>query len=357
MASKFMKRIRDEEGAVRVGEYDPLSNCLQSQSPSVNWAYGLPGHGLPFGNSMILYGPPKGGKSIICNSYIGQLHKDDPEALAITFNTEMRAEIQANEAQLATWGIDKDRFQAFDRNTPEGIFDFIEHDVAAACQEGEKVRLIIIDSMNGIQGRRSLNADSVSQQQIGDEAMTLQVGLKRILPTIRKYRIGLVLTAHIRAELDQAEQMRGNKVKMGMAWASKHFAEIFAYVEPNKSKDGKTTLDGVEFSDPEIKDFMGKEQKTGHKIRFKVTESSIGPAGRTAEFTLDYDRGIVNQYEEIFMLGKNMGVIKKPNNLMYEFEGQQWKGLANMLTAMRDDPELARRVLTQVYTKDCREAK
>lgn len=351
-AKKYLSRLRKMEGAVLPGQRNPLADCLRTPMPSVNWAFGIEGHGLPYGYSMILYGPPKGGKSILCNAIIGQLHKDDPEAIAITFNTELRGEAQANEQQMRTWGIDSDRFQVFDVNTPELVFDRIETDIAAMCQEGAKIKLIIIDSLKGISGRRAMNATTVMTQQIGDEAATLQDGLKRILPIIRKYKIALIMTTHVRAELDQQEQMRGKTVKMAGAWATKHMAEIFAYVEPNRSKSGKVTLAGEEFTDPSVVDFMEKSQKTGHKIRFRVEESSIGPQGRTAEFTLDYNQGIINTYEEVFTLAKNYGIINRPNNVMYEYNGKSWRGVENMLTAIRDDRTFYNDLLAAVYAKD-----
>ena len=80
------------------------------------------------------------------------------------------------------------------------------------------------------------------------------------------------------------------------AWATKHMAEYFVYVAPNQSKDGKTTLAGEEFLDEKTKDFMDKAQRTGHKIRMTVKENSLGPANRTAEFTLSYTHCIVKQY-------------------------------------------------------------
>lgn len=351
MSNKFMSKLRNMEGAVQ-DNYDPLINCAQSPSPSVNWAFGVAGHGLPYGYAAILYGPPKGGKSIICNAMVGQMHQDDPEAIAITFNTELRGEIQANSSQHKVWGIDSERFVVYDVNQPEHIFDRIENDINALCQEGAKIKMIIIDSLKGIQGRRAMNATSVMTQQIGDEAATLQDGLKRILPIIRKHKIALLMTTHVRAELDQKEQMRGKTVKMAGAWASKHMAEFFIYIEPNRSKDGRVTLTGEEFLDEERKDFMDKAEKTGHKIRFRVEESSIGVSGRTAEFTLDYHQGIVNIHEEIFVLARNSGVLQRPNNQTYQYKDHTWRGIGNCLNALKENKELANELLREVYTLD-----
>ena len=80
MAKDWMKALNKLEGAVEKS-YNPFAYVLRSPSPSVNFTFGN-SHGLPFGYTLILYGPPAGGKSLLSNAFIGQLHKDDPEAIA-----------------------------------------------------------------------------------------------------------------------------------------------------------------------------------------------------------------------------------------------------------------------------------
>jgi RecA/RadA recombinase len=351
MSNKFFNKLISLEGAVE-RDQNPYLNVLRSPSPSLNWTFANPGHGLPYGASMLLYGPPKGGKSIVCNSLIGQLHQDDPEAYAVVFNTEMRGAFQNNNEQFKVWGIDPERVVIYDVNEPGLIFDRIEQDLQAIMQEVCKIKLIIIDSLTAIAGRRTLNSDSVNKMQIGDQALTVKDGLLRILPVIRKNKIALVGTAHIRAELDQLEQMRGNTVKMAASWAAKHTFEYFCYVEPNRSKDGKVSLAGEEFTDPDIVDFMNNAQKTAHKIRFRVKESSMGPAGRTAEFTLDYKKGIINQYEEVFAMAKNLNILERPNNQTYQYKDKKWRGIVACLTAIKEDKTLRDELLAEIVKKD-----
>lgn len=349
---KHLSKLRALEGSVTAAEGDEaVLNCLHTPSPSVNWALAQPGNGLPYGCAMVLYGPPKGGKSVFINGIIGQMHKDDTEAVAVKFDTELRSQFTVTETSLRKFGIDPERYIAYDVNEPDKVFDRIEKDIATACQEGEKIKLVIIDSMSGVQGRRSLNADSINTQQIGDQAATIKDGLLRIMPTIRKYGICLIVTAHIRAEMDMAEQMRGKKVKMQSAWAAKHTFEYFCYIEPNQSKTGKVTLAGEEFKDTEIVDFMAKDLKTGHKVRFRVEDSSFPYGGRTAEFTLDFDRGIVNQYEEVYTLAKNYGLITC-TGAWYNTEGQKFNGLVKCLEAIRDDQKLQDVLLSKVKAID-----
>jgi hypothetical protein len=66
----------------------------------------------------------------------------------------MREKGQTTKAQRSIWNIDDDRYLAYDVNSPELIFDRIEKDIAAMCQEGAPIKLIVIDSINAILGRR-----------------------------------------------------------------------------------------------------------------------------------------------------------------------------------------------------------
>lgn len=346
----WMAALNKLDGAV-TEEYNPFAHVVRFPSPSVNFTFGK-SHGLPLGYSMVMYGPPKGGKSVLCNAMIGQLHMDDPDAIAIKINSEMREMGQLSPEQAKMWGIDRNRYVAYDVNQPDQIFDRIENDIAAMCQEGAPIKLIIIDSITAIQGRRAMNADTIMTQQIGDLAVTLQDGLKRILPVQRKYKIALVLTAHVRAEMDQAEQMRGNKVKMAAAFGVQHHAEYFMMVEPNKSKAGRQDLEGKNLEDEENTDLMDKAERTGHKIRVCMKDSSMGPKNRTGEFTLDYDRGIVNTHEEVFLLGVNRNIIQKPNNLTYTLGDKKWTGKPAMLDALKADPELRQMVIGELKRRD-----
>lgn len=349
----WLSKLQKFEGAV-IGNYNPHSKVIRTPSPSVNFTYGN-GHGLPLGFTLALGGPPKGGKTVLCNASIGQLHADDPEAFAVKFDTEFREQGQLTEEQSALWGIDRERYIAYSVNSPENVFDRIEQDIAALCQDGMPLKVVVIDSITGIQGRRAMNADSISVQQIGDLALTLQEGFKRILPVQRKYRFAIILTCHIRAEMDLLEQKRGNKVKMALPFGVQHYAEYFMFVEPNRNKEGRTDLSGKEFRDESLGDIADNAEQTGHKIRVKMKDSSCGPKGRGGEFTLDYHRGIINIFEEAFLLGKNRGVIECPNQASYTFGGQKWVGKDNMLRAIAVDATLQRSILDEVFKRDSNE--
>jgi len=353
---KFMERLLKGPGAV-LETRNVHADVIDSPSPGLNFVFGN-GQGLPSGYSMLLYGPPRGGKSIICSAMAGQLHRNDPDAFVVKYNTEFREDAQVDDSQRRIWGIDPNRYIGYDRNDPE-IFDHIEKDLAANCQDGMKLKLVIIDSLNMMQGRRGMNADTIMTQQIGDNAATIQEGLRRILPIQRKHKFALILTSHVRSQMDAKTGgsatvflSHSTAVRPAVSWATQHHCEYFMYVSPAGGQDGKKDELGNEFKDTTVEDMQGNNDKTGHKVRVRIMDSSIGPKGRQAEFTLDYNKGIVNVHEEVYRLGMARGIITKPNNVMHEFEGLQWKGKEAMLTALRDDKQLQMKILTELKTRD-----
>jgi RecA/RadA recombinase len=320
---------------------NPFNYIINTHSPSFNWIFGN-SHGLPLGYGMLLWGEAKSGKTLITNDITAKVHADYPDAWVIRFDTEWRSNLQDN-GNIAN--IDKSRYIVSECNTPSEVFDTIKNEIAAQCQAGRDIKLIIIDSLNGINGIRELTAESVENQSFGDMAMTLQKGLKSILPVIRKYNIALICTAHSRAEMDQHAAMR-NKIKPGVSYAALHSLEYHVQISANKSAAGRIV-------DDKAKDMMKKDLITGHKIRAVMTASSCSPAGRTAEFTLDYEKGIVNIGEEVAFLSTNIpGIVEMPNNRTYIFGDQKWLSWDAYVNALDINIELRDKITEAVKKTD-----
>lgn len=348
--NKWMQKLQKMNGVVTEAK-DRFAHVLCTDSPSVNFIFGNT-HGLPFGYTTVLYGPPKGGKSVLSHMMIGWLHQSDPEAIAIKIDTEFRSEGQLDEKALQAFGIDPERLLILQTNSAKDIFDQIEKDVDAQCQAGAPIRLIIIDSVTGIHGRREQQTESVEKQTIGDHAQTIQIGLKRILPVIRHRDIALVLVTQVRAEMDMTEQMRGNKFKMQASFGLQHMAEYFVAVEPNRNKAGKTDLLGNTFTNDDALDLAGKAELTAMKIRTKMKDSSMGPKGRTGEFTFHFRRGVINVHEEVYRLGTARGIIVNPKQGYYQFGDQTWHGEGKCLAALEADSALCEAVIAELKRRD-----
>lgn len=352
-ASDIMKRLLKLEGAVQKNEGSPFDHVLRTSSPSVNFTFGKT-HGLPRGMSLVMYGKPKGGKSLIANMFVGELHRADSESIAVKFDTEFRTRGQLDGESAAKFGIDSDRLALFEVNKPGEIFDRIETEIAALAEKHPgKIGLVIIDSINGIQGLRASSATNLEddQKQIGDLARTIQTGLKRILPVQRKHNFSVILIAQARAEMDPLEIKRGNDVKMGASYGTQHYAEYFMYVEENRNKAGRSGLMGNAYEDATVKDMAGRVERTGHKIRATMIHSSMGPKGRTGEFSIDYNKGIVDIHEEVFTLGYVRGVLTRQGT-MYSFGDRTWRGKNEAAKALYEEPQLRDAVVQELIRRD-----
>ena len=335
-----MQKLQKMDGAV-APDYNPFApeNVLRSPSPSLNWIFGK-GGGIPYGYSAIFYGEPKAGKSLASYLFTAQMHKDTEDGICVRFDTEMRADAQLD----PMWGIDPERYIAYNVNDPQQIYDRISNELADMIEQGMPVKMIIIDSLQGMKGVKRMGKDSVADHLMGDDALTHGIGLKNILPVIRKHKIALICTSHVRANLDAG--MYGPKKKMAGGWAQKHFFEYFIEVAKNNSAADK--IEDKEGGN----DFRGKKEILGHKIKVKMVDSSVGIQGRSGEFTLSYREGLINVGEEIATLAKKYQLVEMPNNRTYIVGEKKYTSKADFNKALEEDKELAASLLERIYARD-----
>ena len=268
---------------------------------------------------------------------------DDPEAIAMYVSTVFKGKYQKGFFE----GIDPDRLAMYDTNDPRDIFDFLVDDVEAMVQDGMKLKLVIIDSLTAIGGIKA-EGRSVADHLIGDKALTITRGLDRIIPFFKKNGITYITVAQVRMNIGV---MYGPDTKAAVPKACEHNHEYFISVKRATAGDDKKDLEGNTF-ETGAKDARGNKAVGGHKIYIKMEASSVGTAGRAAKLTVDYKKGFINQHEEIFELGSNSGVIERPNNVTYVYQGVNYKGKKAMANAIKESPELGAQILEEVRLLD-----
>lgn len=347
VTNKWFKQLTEQYADAVDYEYDSFApeNCLYTPSPYFNWIFANKANGVPKNASILFFSEPKAGKSLSIYAMIQEMHARDPEGIAIYFNTELRGQLQHGVFD----SIDKQRMIIYDTNEAVEIFDRIENDIKAMVQDGMPLRMIAIDSLTNIQGIKRANADSVANHLMGDQALTIQIGLSKLVPFCKRNGILLVCTSQMRANLDAGSH--GPKEKMAAQWATKHAFEYFVSLKRAGAAEDKADISGKTFEDEDVKDARGNKLLNGHKVFVKMEASSIGQAGRAGVFTLSYEDGIVNQHEELFFLAKSLGIITTPNNRTYNYEGLSFNGKSQTADALKD-PALAAKVLAEIIAKD-----
>ena len=151
MANKWLKQLQAYDDVVDY-EYDSFApeNCLYTPSPYFNWIFANKANGVPKNASILFFSEPKAGKSLSIYAMIKEMQTRDPEGISIYFNTELRGQLQ----HQAIPGIDQSRSIIYDTNQATEVFDRLEGDIKAMVQDGMPLRMISIDSLNGIMGTR-----------------------------------------------------------------------------------------------------------------------------------------------------------------------------------------------------------
>jgi hypothetical protein len=343
--NKWIKQLKAYDDAVDF-DYDPFSeeNCLYTPSPYFNWIFANKSNGIPKNASLLFFSEAKAGKSLASYSIIGEMHKNDPEGMAVYFNTELRGSFSP-----AFAGLDKERIAIYDTNSPKEIFDRCEGDLKSLIQDGMPLRIIVVDSLTNIMGVKREGAESATDHLIGDHALTIQIGLSKLVPFCKRNKILLIATSQMRSNLEGGKY--GPKEKMEASFAVKHAFEYFVSLKRAGAAEDKADIEGKTFEE-EIKDARDNKLLTGHRIYTKMEGNSIGPQGRSGVFTMDYEKGIINQHEEIFFLGKDTGIITTTNNRTFEYGGKKYNGKKEMAFAIRDDKKLADAILAEIKKLD-----
>lgn len=344
--NKWLKQLRAYDDAVD-HEYDSYApeNCLYTPSPYFNWIFANKSNGIPKNASVLFFSEQKAGKSLSIYAMILEMQRRDPEGIAIVFNTELRGQLQGGVFPE----LDQERMIIYDTNLPDQIFDRVENDIKAMVQDGMPLRIIAIDSITNIMGVKRQNAESATDHLVGDHALTVQIGLSKLVPFCKQNKIMLIGTSQMRGNLDAGKY--GPKEKAEASWAVKHAFEYFVSLKRAGAAEDKADIEGKTFED-EVKDARDNKTLTGHKIYVKMEASSLGPQGRSGVFTMDYEKGIINQHEEIFFLAKACGVITTTNNRTYNYGGQSYNGKKEMAFAIRDDKKLAEAIMAEVIALD-----
>lgn len=300
MTNKWMSKLVSAANKARASDDIPLPSekVVKLDSPSFNWATGT--GGIPAGKAVCLYGGENGGKSLLMQLIFARIQQDDPEAICVLFD----AEYAHNPAWFKKLGGDSSRLLVVQSNTPTDIFDWIWGGMLEMIQDGAPIKAIGIDSVKAIAYPRDIKEDSTKIVMGGAGAAYLGSALKRVLPVIRENNITTVLLQQVYEELDPMKAMR-NPYRLPDGRALKHFCDLMIQVDRLDTKNG--ILEGGET-------IAGGKAQTGHKIRLKNKKNRVGSPYRVAEFTLDYEKGIIDTHNEAINLGVSLNLIKHPIN-------------------------------------------
>lgn len=334
MANKWLSKMTSDFGIVASQLKTALPPVIPSRSPSLNWALDI--GGFQPGKVYVPYGPESSGKSLLAMMVIADLQARDPEAIFVWFD----AEFSFNLNLFVKVGGDPERLYLRRSNNPEKIFDYMKTEMLELLQDGCPIRGFVIDSIKSILYPKEQNMKKTTDQKIGGTgASYLPTALKWVIPIVAEFNLLAFLIQQVTMEIDPMKALR-NPFVITEGKALKHAADTMLEITKLDTKAG--VLESG-------KALSGSPNQVGHVIRVKVKKNRLGRPARVAQFTYHYDKGVINTGEELFELGKTLGVIfhptnestGKPNVMMWAFgKHPPIKGEANMKQFVVDSKDV-----------------
>jgi RecA/RadA recombinase len=343
MANKWMTQLIKDGGIAASELKKKESIIIPSWSPSLNWSTTIRGY-RP-GKINVLYGAESAGKSLLAIMAIIQQQRMDSEAIAVYFDTEF----SFNSDLFIKLGGDPSRLVVRKSNKPETIFDYIAGDLLEMLQDGAPIKAIVIDSIKAIRYPKDMKKVSTDMVYAGGGSNYLPSALKMIIPVIAEYGLLTFFIQQVGMNLDPMKALR-NPYTLPDGMALKHCADLMLEVSRLETKAGS-----IEAGET----IAGGAQQVGHKVRVKVRKNRMGIPARIAQFTFNYEKGIVDTGGEIFELAKSIGVITHPINPDTGKENvQMWKfdaypairGEANMKNEVINNPDLQKEIMEACHS-------
>jgi recombination protein RecA len=340
--NKWLSKLTSDFGKIASQLSKEEPKPIPTWSPSLNWAL-VKGGFMP-GKVSILFGPESSGKSMLAMMAIIELQRRDPEAIAIWFDSEFSFSVDF----FVSLGGDADRVIVRKTNDPLKIFDYIGGELLEALQDGAPVKAIVIDSIRAIRFPKDHKKQSTDITMGGTGANYLPSAFKMVIPVIAEYQIMSLFIQQVSIQIDPIKALR-NPYVLPDGQALKHVADVMLEITKLDSKKGVIE---------EGSTITGAAQQTGHKVRVKVKKNRLGAPARMAEFTFSYGKGVINTGQEIYELGKSLGVIFHPKNPETGKENaQMWqfgnydpiRGEANMIAFIANSKEIQEEVMQACY--------
>jgi recombination protein RecA len=302
--------------------------------------------GIPCGRILQYYGPPGSGKTLMSMIAIIEAQKKSSTARQMfidsehTFDTTWAASIGVDLKRLIIirgemavigrqcfemlLGVPKEdaKTHVYKGQAKEGLLDKI------ASKELD-YNLIILDSLGSL---IPVGEDTsiVGKQNISLLARFLTTTLRKTSLQVNKAKIPFIIINHKKANMDPYAS--DHTYSGGNTYS--HFLSANIYFEPVNRAEARILDD--------------KEQKIGQRIRATVEKSKFGPSPRKCEFDVMFDKGIINQEEEIATLAIDYGIVDHPTAPSYIYGDRKWVGKEKFSNALIEDKALADELVQKI---------
>ena len=301
------------KGAImKLGDSAMQVEAISTGSLGLDLALGV--GGVPRGRIVEIYGPESSGKTTLALHVLAEAQKKGGEVAFI----DVEHALDPNYA--AALGVDINSLLVSQPDTGEQAMEICE-----ALVRSGAIDAIVIDSVAAMVPRAEIEGE-MGDSHVGLQARLMSQALRKLTGIIGKTNTVCIFINQLR---EKVGVVYGSPEVTTGGRALKYYSSVRIDVR---------RIEG-------LKDSTGSF--TGNRTRAKIVKNKVAPPFREAEFDIMFGEGI-SKVGEIIDLGVKLGIVQKSGAWFNYGETRLGQGRDNAKQFLRDNPDIAAEIETQV---------
>lgn len=288
---------------------------VSTGSFSLDMALGI--GGLPKGRVVEVYGPEASGKTTLALHVIAEAQKHASGGYCAFVDAEHALDPSLAEAI----GVDTSNLLLSQPDSAEQALSLVDTLIRSGS-----VDVVVVDSVAALVPKTELDGE------MGDAHVALQARL--MSQALRKLSHSLSLSQTILLFINQIRAT----------------VQTFGFGGPKEVTSGGNALKfyaSVRLNIRRVGLVKKGEETIGSQVSVKIVKNKHAPPFRTAQFDLEFGKGICRS-SELFELGLKHKLIKKTGGAYYSFNEQQFQGKDNLKSFLTANESVAKELETEL---------
>ncbi len=298
---------------MRMGDANAVRNIEVISTGSLGLDLALGVGGVPKGRVVEIYGPESSGKTTMTLHIIAEAQKTGGTCAFVD------AEHALDPTYAQKLGVDTDELLVSQPDTGEQALEITDMLVRSGA-----VDVVVVDSVAALTPKAEIEGD-MGDSHVGLQARLMSQALRKLTGNIKRSNCIVIFINQIRMKIGV---MFGSPETTSGGNALKFYASVRLDIRRTGAiKKG--------------------DEVVGNETRVKVVKNKVAPPFRQANFEILYGEG-VSREGEIIEFGVAQGLIEK-SGAWYSYNGDRiGQGKENVRSFLRENPDIARHVETQI---------
>ena len=298
---------------MRMGDANAIGNIEVISTGSLGLDLALGVGGVPKGRVVEIYGPESSGKTTMTLHVVAEAQKAGGTCAFVD------AEHALDPVYAEKLGVDTEELLVSQPDTGEQALEITDMLVRSGA-----VDVVVVDSVAALTPKAEIEGD-MGDSHVGLQARLMSQALRKLTGNIKRSNCIVIFINQIRMKIGV---MFGSPETTTGGNALKFYASVRLDIRRTGAiKKG--------------------DEVVGNETRVKVVKNKVAPPFRQANFEILYGEGISRE-GEIIEFGVAQGLIEK-SGAWYSYNGDRiGQGRENVRNFLRENPEIARHVETQI---------